>query len=152
MGKMRDYYRVRTGRLPEIDQRLLVVRGSRYCAKEIQELLIGPPPQSEDLPDAPSSAPGAGRFLNQQNLTADFTAILNPCGPDHEAYEFDKNAIEVLVKGKRVGYIQKRSAPEVRRIIAPYVARGVPVELPCTVFWNGDQDSDFRFYTVQLFA
>lgn len=140
---------MRRGIPPQLDQRLLVVRGARYCSEAIQELLVGPPPQSLDAPD-PMHFPSTS--CHQQNLSGDFIATLRPCGPDHEAFEHDPFAVEVVIGDSRVGYIQKRSAREVRRIIAPYVERGIPVELPCTVFWNGDEDADFQFYTVQLFS
>ncbi len=149
MTRWRVYPKVRRGVPPVIDQRLLVVRGARYCSKAIQELLVGPTPQSPDAPD-PKLYPALSR--HQQNLSGDFIATLRPCGPDHEAYEHDPFAVEVLVGDSRVGYIQKRSAREVRRIILPYYERGIPVELPCTVFWNGDENADFQFYSVQLFS
>lgn len=113
-------------------------------------MLTGPPPQSADAPD--NDERRNLDLVRQQNLRGDFTANLRLCGPDHVAYAFDKFAVEVLVNGLRVGYIQKRSAPEVRQIIEPFVRRGIPIELPCTIFWNGDHNADFQFYTVQLFS
>jgi len=135
---------------PLLDQSLLVVRGSRYCWRDIQSLLTGPPPQSADAPD--NEERRRIDLIRQQNLRGNFMATLRLCGPDHEAYEYDEFAIEVLVNELRVGYIQKRSAPALRRIIEPFARRGIPIELPCTIFWNGDHDSDFQFYTVQLFS
>ena len=58
----------------------------------------------------------------------------------------DSNAIAVIVNERRVGYIARTKAPRLRRLI------GDGTTVSCTVFWNGDPDDDFQFYTVQLFS
>jgi hypothetical protein len=60
--------------------------------------------------------------------------------------QFDPNAVAVIVAGERVGYISKTKAPRVKRLI------GNGIELQCTIFWNGNPNDDFQFYTVQLFS
>lgn len=61
--------------------------------------------------------------------------------------EYDPNAIEVVVMDRKVGYIARNK----NHLVLPYLERGNPL-LRCSVFWNGDPEADYQFYTVQLFS
>jgi hypothetical protein len=63
--------------------------------------------------------------------------------PDNPA---DPGAIAVMIEGNRVGYIARNYAPKIKAMVKP------DMEFECTIFWNGDPDDGFQFYTVQLFS
>ncbi|CAB4715357.1 MAG: hypothetical protein F2780_03310 [Actinobacteria bacterium] len=118
-----------------IPQELLVVRGARYHQEAIKELLNFPVPQSTYNPNPPSGS-------REPALWGDFKARLEPIN-----HEKDPNAIQVMVDGKRVGFIGR----DRNQILKPLL-EGSSTELDCTIFWNGDPDADYQFYTVQLFS
>lgn len=118
-----------------IPQSLLVVRGARYHKEAIIELLDRPVPQSPYNPGPPNEAREAA-------LWGDFKARLEPID-----IEQDADAIQVMVNGKRVGYISRNLTKELK----PFLSESTS-EFDCTIFWNGDPHADYQFYTVQLFS
>jgi hypothetical protein len=124
-----------------IPQNLLVVRGARHHADEIRSLLVREVPRPTADPEATLADPRIAA-VTETCLKWDCFAELRP----EPTNAFDKNAIEVLVEGKRVGYIAKNHARKVKT----YLREGLRLE--CTIFWNGDPDDGFQFYTVQLFS
>ena len=104
-----------------IPQELLIVNGARHHAGTIQHLIK-------------LNAKGA--------LSYDCDAVLE----NEPNNKFDQNAIAVLVDHLRVGYISAEKAPSLKRIILDSYN-----VLRCTLLWNGDPDSDYSLYTVQLF-
>jgi hypothetical protein len=62
-------------------------------------------------------------------------------------HEFDADAIQVMVEGKRVGFISRDKNTALKKVLH----KSSP-DLDCTIFWNGDPDADYQFYTVQLFS
>ena len=123
------------GKPKVIPQSMLVVRGARYHKETIIELLTSEVPQAPYNPSPPVGAQEAA-------LWGDFTARLEPINS-----EYDANAIQVMVNGKRVGYIGRELAKDLR----PLLGEQTP-EFDCTIFWNGDPQADYQFYTVQLFS
>jgi len=112
-----------------------VARGARHYKDAIRQLLTGPLPQaSEAKNDAP-------REYVELGLKKDFSAVLRP----NPSNPYDSNAIEVRVHDNLVGHIARTKAAELRRYI------GDGVEVDCTIFWNGDPEADYQFFTIQLF-
>jgi len=79
---------------------------------------------------------------------------------DDKTHAHDPNAVGVHILAKdfpereeylKVGHISKLRAERVRRIVEPFAKRGRAVEFGCTIFWNGDPEAEFKFYSVQLF-
>lgn len=135
MDTEKKVFRKIGARRDPIPQQLLVVRGARFHQDAIRQLLDSPVPQSAYNPSPPTGA-------TEHALWRDFKASLVPI--DHE---FDADAIQVMVQGKRVGFISRDKNKELKK----YLDRSRP-DLDCTIFWNGDPDADYQFYTVQLFS
>ena len=124
-----------------IPQNLLVVRGARHSAEEIRSLLVRGVPRPTADPEATLS--------NQTLPTVTETCLKWDCFAElrpEPTNEFDPHAIAVIVDEKRVGYIAKNHARRVKTYIQD------DLRLECTIFWNGDPDDGFQFYTVQLFS
>ena len=124
-----------------IPQNLLVVRGARHHAEAIRSLLLREVPRPTRDPEA--------TFSNQTLPTVMETCLKWDCFAElrpEPTNEFDPDAIAVIVDGKRVGYIAKNHARKVKTYIQDVM------RLECTIFWNGDPEDGFQFYTVQLFA
>ena len=121
-----------------IPQNLLVVRGARHHAENIRSLLIRDVPRPPEI--TATDIKGAG--VTETCLKWDCLATLRP----EPTNQYDPHAIEVLVDNRRVGYIARNHAPRLK----PYLREGLQLE--CTVFWNGDPEDGYQFYTVQLFS
>ena len=125
----------KVNRNPDIRQDMLVVRGAKHHAPAIHDLLTRAVPQSANNPNI------QGDDSIEISLKLDCIATIYP--ELNNAY--DENAVAVSVQGHLVGYISRHKAKAVKGLI------GDGVELNCTIFWNGDPDANFQFYTVQLF-
>lgn len=124
-----------------IPQNLLVVRGARHHAEEIRLLLMREVPRPTADPEA--------TLINQTLPTVTETCLKWDCFAElrpEPTNEFDPHAIAVIVDGMRVGYIAKNHARKVKTYIKDVM------RLECTIFWNGDPEDGFQFYTVQLFS
>jgi hypothetical protein len=114
---------------------MLVVRGAKHHAPAIHNLLTRGVPQSANNPNIQADD------STEISLKLDCLAWIYP----EQDNPFDEHAVAVSVQGHRVGYISRHKAKVVKGLI------GTGIELNCTIFWNGDPDADFQFYTVQLF-
>ena len=118
-----------------IPNSLLVVRGARFHTEAIMELLSSP------FLDSAYHVPVAVG-AHEAALWGDFKASLEPINHEH-----DPDAIQVIVEGKRVGFISRNLTEALRPLLGERTS-----ELDCTIFWNGDPHADYQFYTVQLFS
>ncbi len=124
-----------------IPQNLLVVRGARHHAEDIRSLLMREVPRPTADPEA--------TLIDQSLPTVTETCLKWDCFAElrpEPTNEFDPHAIAVIVDGRRVGYIAKNHARKVKTYIKDVI------RLECTIFWNGDPEDGFQFYTVQLFS